>query len=216
MKRNVELFDRNWERYDEWYDRHDAEYQLEMEAVGRALPGSGFGLEIGAGTGRFAAPLGVQVGLEPSPRMAQLGRRRGVWMTLGFGERLPFRDGVFDFVLMVVTICFVDDAQAVIRESARVLKPGGKVIIGFIDRDSELGTAYLRRAAQSDFYRVARFYTTGEVADMLKRQGLGEISYLQTLFPGDARKQDIAEGFGEGAFVVAAAKNDTKGTDDAG
>lgn len=210
MKHNVEPFDRNWKRYDEWYDRHAAEYELELEAVRRVLPASSFGLEIGAGTGRFAVPLGVRVGLDPSLGMSRLGRKRGVNMVLGIGESLPFRDGAFDFVLMVSAICFMDDAEAAVRESVRVLRPGGKVIIGFIDARSELGLACRRKAAKSEFYRTARFYSTGEIGGMLKRTGLSGVSYVQTLLPGMSREKGVVEGFREGGFVVASAvKNNT-------
>jgi hypothetical protein len=42
------------------------------------LPAGGYGVEIGVGTGRFAVSLGIAVGVEPSPAMAELARRRGI------------------------------------------------------------------------------------------------------------------------------------------
>ncbi|NIO41842.1 MAG: methyltransferase domain-containing protein, partial [Burkholderiales bacterium] len=58
-------------------------------------------------------------------------------------ETLPFDDAVFDYTLIVTTICFVDDVCAVLAETHRVLKPAGCVVIGFIDRASALAQRYL-------------------------------------------------------------------------
>ena len=59
-------FEANIDRYDRWYEEHRRAYRAELDAVRRLLPAAGSGLEIGVGTGRFAAPLGVGVGLDPS------------------------------------------------------------------------------------------------------------------------------------------------------
>ncbi|MGB3944604.1 MAG: methyltransferase domain-containing protein, partial [Methanothrix sp.] len=56
---------------------------------------------MGVGTGRFAAPLGISVGLDPSLPMMEVARKRGVLCVRGVAERLPFRDGAFDLLLMV-------------------------------------------------------------------------------------------------------------------
>jgi ubiquinone/menaquinone biosynthesis C-methylase UbiE len=53
-------------------------------------------------------------------------------------EALPFADGEFDYTLIVTTICFVDDAAAMLHEAARVLRPAGDLVIVLIDRDSPL------------------------------------------------------------------------------
>ncbi|MDY6943802.1 MAG: SAM-dependent methyltransferase, partial [Pseudomonadota bacterium] len=62
-------FEVNSRRYDDWFGRHPAVYQSELLAVRAVLPPEGLGLEIGVGTGRFAAPLGIQVGLDPAASM---------------------------------------------------------------------------------------------------------------------------------------------------
>ena len=66
MARNT-TFDAYHGRYDNWYDRHGAAYGSELLAVRSLLPWQGVGLEIGIGTGRFAAPLGVRFDIDPSP-----------------------------------------------------------------------------------------------------------------------------------------------------
>ncbi|MEA1890248.1 MAG: SAM-dependent methyltransferase, partial [Pseudomonadota bacterium] len=56
-------FEAHHRRYDDWFVRHAAAYRSELLAVRALLPWHGLGLAIGVGTGRFAAPLGVQVGI---------------------------------------------------------------------------------------------------------------------------------------------------------
>jgi hypothetical protein len=59
-------FDTYAARYDCWFERHEPVYYSELLAVRALLPWNGLGLELEVGSGRFAEPLGVQVGLDPS------------------------------------------------------------------------------------------------------------------------------------------------------
>lgn len=128
--------------YDAWFEKHPDIYQAELEAVRSFIPASGSGIEIGVGTGRFAAPLGISIGVEPAPRMAELARRRGIVVTEAVAEELPFADDSFDFAVMTTVVCFLDDVALAFREACRILKPNGLFVIGFIDRESELGQQY--------------------------------------------------------------------------
>lgn len=144
-------------RYDEWFERHRAAYLSELLAVRVLLPWNGRGLEIGVGTGRFAGPLGVEFGIDPAVEMLGYARARGVCVVRAVAEALPFARAVFDYALIVTTICFVEDAAAMLAEAHRVLKPGGELVIGFIDRTSGLGQHYLDHQAENVFYREANF-----------------------------------------------------------
>jgi SAM-dependent methyltransferase len=46
----------------------------------------------------------------------------------GSGERLPFGDGEFDAVVCTLVLCSVADPVACVREMARVLRPGGRLL----------------------------------------------------------------------------------------
>ena len=59
-------FNTHHRRYETWFAHHQATYQCELLGILALLPWQGMGLEIGVGTGRFAAPPGIEVGVEPS------------------------------------------------------------------------------------------------------------------------------------------------------
>ena len=195
-------------RYDEWFEHHEPAYLSELLAVRALLPLEGRGLEIGVGTGRFAAPLGVQFGIDPAVEMLGYARARGVYVAAARAEALPFAVASFDYALVVTTICFVDDAAAMLREAARVLRPQGTLVIGLIDRESPLGQDYLSHQADNVFYRAARFYSASEVAKLLAGTGYKDLSWVQTVSKPLAEMRDVepvAHGTGRGAFLVVRA-----------
>jgi len=200
----TDVFNLYTQEYEDWFEKNKFAYLSEVETLRKAIP-KGSGLEIGVGTGRFAQPLGVDTGVDPSENMLEIARSRGIKTLVGNGEDLPFKDDEYDFVLIAFTICFVDDPIPVLKEAKRVLKRGGRIIIGIIDRDSDLGRSYEIKKAKSKFYSNARFYTAGEIIEMLENLNFKDIGTYQTLFefPGNLNKIDcIKEGYGKGGFVV--------------
>jgi SAM-dependent methyltransferase len=198
-------FEQYADLYERWFERNHVAYESELRAVASLLPADGVGIEIGVGTGRFAAPLGVRLGVEPSEPMAEIARQRGIEVVQGVAESLPFADARFDFALMVVTLCFVDDAPLSLREAYRVLKDGGSLIVGFIDRESRWGRRYQSRKADSLFYRDARFYSVEEVFRLMESAGFRDFSSVQTLFQDGAENrtaEPVRAGQGQGSFVV--------------
>lgn len=49
-----------------------------------------------------------------------LARSRGVWVVRGDGGRLPFRDGTFGAVLIVVTLCFASDPAGLLAHQGQI------------------------------------------------------------------------------------------------
>jgi SAM-dependent methyltransferase len=187
--------------YDRWFAAHPELFRLELAAVRRLLPDPpGAALEVGVGTGRFAAPLGIRFGVEPAWEMAVRARAREVAVVQAVAEALPFAAGAFDVVLMVTALCFFDRPRQAVAEAWRVLRPGGILVAALIDRQSELGRQYRRRQAASRFYRQAVFYGVEEAAAWLAAAGFDELARVQTLFP-DGREA-VRPGSGKGGFVV--------------
>jgi len=202
-------FEAHHRRYDDWFVRHAAAYQSELLAIRALLPWRGLGLAIGVGTGRFAAPLGVQVGIDPAREVLDYAANRGILTVQAIAETLPFSDSSFDYALSVTTICFVDDATAMLAEAYRVLKPGGELVIGFIDRTSDLGQHYLAHQVENVFYREATFYSADEVEQLLRDTGFTKPVWVQTLSKmlDETREiEPLHTGRGQGAFVVVKMK----------
>jgi SAM-dependent methyltransferase len=198
-------FERHCARYDDWFVRHWAAYCSELLALQRLLPVGGRGLEIGVGTGRFAVPLGVSVGVDPASAVLRYAARRGIRVARAAAEHLPFGEGVFDYALIVTTICFVDDAAATLAEAYRVLRPHGLLGVGFVDRESALGRSYLAHRDENVFYRDAVFFGSAEVDALVREAGFRELTWAQTLTGPVLETPDVEpvrEGRGAGGFVV--------------
>ena len=195
-------------QYDDWFVRHKSIYEAELEAIRQLLPLSDNGVEIGVGSGRFAAPLDIKIGVEPSINMGKVARGRGIEVVQGVAEALPFRNCMFDYALLVTTICFVDDLELSLNESYRILKSGAYIIIAFIDMTSPVGQLYDKHKQSSEFYRVAVFRSIPEVISALQRTGFGGMVFSQAIFHpsgGQDEAATVKRGYGEGSFVVVRA-----------
>lgn len=73
--------------------------------------------------------------LEAAQQRSEDCQERIAWC-LAAAEALPFDANRFDLVLAVTTLCFVKNPQRTIQEAARVLRPGGSLIIGELGRYS--------------------------------------------------------------------------------
>jgi SAM-dependent methyltransferase len=205
----TEPFEEHTDRYEGWFEAHDYAYQSELRALERLVPDDPDGIEIGVGTGRFAAPLGVQTGIDPAPGMLQRAAERDIAVARGVAEALPFADGAFGTALLVTTVCFVDDLNRTFEEARRVIRSGGRVVVGYIDRESPLGDRYQERKDGNPFYRDATFLSTADLIDALKAAGFDDFEFAQTVFrmPEELTEPDrVADGYGEGSFVGISAR----------
>lgn len=190
----------NYERYDNWFEKNEESYFLELEAVKRFIPKSENGLEIGVGTGKFAGPLNIKFGCDPVFEMFARAKDLGINVLCAKGENLPFKTNSFDYCLCVTSICFFDDILASFKEARRVIKESGFFILGFVDKVSWLGDIYLEKKNLNPFYKDAFFYSCREVLDLLDMVGFKNIKTCQTLFENGEKK--IKDGFGLGGFTV--------------
>lgn len=201
----IDVFEKYFDQYDKWFVKHFKAYQSELKALQQAkVPG--MSIEIGVGTGKFAQPLGIVYGVEPSGNMYKIAQKLNIKIVKGQAECLLIKSDIFNWAIMVTTICFVEAPFKSIKEMYRILKFGGKSSIGIIDKDSYLGRKYQLNKDKSVFYRDATFFSSKEIISLLKMAKFKNISALQTLF-GD--ENDIESniqlpeyGFGKGSFVV--------------
>ncbi len=166
-------------------------------------------LEIGAGTGRFASVLGVGLGLEPARAMAMLAKQRRLEVVLGVAEFLPFKRGQFDLVLIVTALAFFENPNQALREALRILKPGGQILAGILDRDSPQGRCIESEKKESKFSAEARFLSATEVLTYLVEIGFENLEICQTLFkkPEKIEYVELPEkGHGKGGFAVISAR----------
>ena len=183
------------EKYNTWYKSPLGRVCLELEKtalVEIAKPRLGErALDIGCGTGVFTLELarhGANVtGVDRSEGMISLARslaaRDGLQAGFTFvdAEALPFPDGEFDLVVAVTVLCFAADPGRLLRESLRVLKPDGRLVIGELNSLSPW--AWWRRAKRrfvKSSFAGARFFSPRELQTLLRENGL-QVEGLRTL-----------------------------------
>lgn len=202
-------FEEYTEKYEDWFEENRYAYQSEVNAIKEILPGFKSAVEIGVGSGKFALPLNIKLGIEPSARMRKIAESRGINVIDAAAEDLPFKDIGFDLVLMVTTLCFLDDAKKAFSEVYRILKLDGYFINGFVDKNSRVGIIYQKNKHKSIFYNIASFYSTEEVIELLKEAGFKNFEFRQTIFNTLDKVVDVEpvkEGYGEGSFIAVRAQ----------
>jgi len=196
-------------RYEKWFETNQIAYQSELSAIKALLPKQGKGIEIGVGTGKFASPLGIYAGIEPSKQMSTIAKKQGINVINAFAEDLPLKNRSFDFVLMVTTVCFLNNIEIAFQEAHRILKKSGYLIIGMVDNNSKIGQIYLKKQNKSTFYKDAHFYTTDKMVELMKQANFKHFSFRQTLFQETSKIKKVEKpisGFGKGSFVVIRGK----------
>lgn len=140
-------------------------------------------LDLGCGDGELACELAARgaivTGIDSSPAMIEAAKERAAQQgaDVAFEEAgaddLPFPADDFDVVTAVTILCFVQDATPVFREIARVLRPGGRFVIGELGKWSSWAVARRIRAwFGSRLWRRGRFRTARELRGLAEGAGL--------------------------------------------
>lgn len=150
-------------------------------------------LDVGCGDGMLALELARRgaevVGVDASERMIVAARERAkgqhcdVSFEVARAEALPFAAASFDVVVAVTVLCFVEDATVALKEMTRILKPGGRVVVGELGRYSSW--AAVRRIKGwlgSSVWRRARLRSRSELERLAKGAGLGKVSVTGAVF----------------------------------
>lgn len=129
--------------YDDWIFPSILDFvmrQKQLVRYRRAVVGAARGkvLEVGVGSGLnfpfYGKPVERVVGLDPSPRLVALARKRAVAakvpieLLLGSATAIPLPDSSVDTVVLTWTLCSIPDARAALAEMRRVLKPDGQLL----------------------------------------------------------------------------------------
>ncbi len=150
------------------------------DAFGRAallalLPRDWVVADLGCGTGALAAELAPHVarvvGVDQSPAMLRAARRRteglrNVELRRGSLESLPLADASCDAALLVLALAYLADPLPALREAARVLRPGGRLVAVEVARHED--EAFRRRMGQA-----LRGFEAPALAALLGEAGLG-------------------------------------------
>ncbi|XEQ93991.1 2-methoxy-6-polyprenyl-1,4-benzoquinol methylase, mitochondrial [Sporomusa carbonis] len=176
------LFNKIAYRYDQWYQTPrgsciDAIQKKLVWDMAEVTAGERV-LDLGCGTGNYTLELArygcVTTGIDLSAGMLAAAKSKADaanckidWIEADF-LKLPFASATFDFVLSVTAFEFVADPRAALLEAMRVLKPGGRVVIGVLARDSAWGDLYRKEARDNpdSVFAAARLYSAGELREL--------------------------------------------------
>jgi SAM-dependent methyltransferase len=189
-------FDNLAQEYDAWFDNEGRLiFSCEVRAFRRLLP---FlpkpWLEIGVGSGRFAQALGIETGIDPSARLVEMAKKRGINALLGEGEQKFFDEESFGTVFLIVTLCFLDSPLDVLKEANRILMRGGKIVLGLVLGESPWGRFYqLKKAEGHRFYKYATFYQYDDVTRLVSQAGFMNERTVSTLFQSPGEVKDVEE-----------------------
>lgn len=140
-------------------------------------------LDVGTGDGTYAIEAatrgGIVTAIDRDPSMLDAARERaskravGVSFQSGRAEQLPFADASFDVVCAITVLCLVEEPAAAAREMARVLAPGGRLVIGELARFSVWAAERrLRGWLGARRWRQAHFWSRSDLERLVTDAGL--------------------------------------------
>jgi ubiquinone/menaquinone biosynthesis C-methylase UbiE len=179
--------------YDGWFDttlgltvdtlEKDLLYALAAPRAGERV------LDVGTGTGHFALDLAQQVatvvGIDLSAPMLAVARSKGgtvSWLR-GDAAALPLASATFDLIVSVTALEFVASAEQAIHAMWRLLRPGGRIVVGALNALSPWAWARRRESRQQETpFSHARFFYPWELRRLLGR--LGPVTLSSAVFVG--------------------------------
>lgn len=223
-------FDEYASQYDAWFLENRNVLYSEVNLVASVLKDAGRILSVGCGSGLFEKILreerdiDIRDGIEPSPAMAEIARKRGVSVTIATAEEADFGCGDYDTILFNGTPSYIDGFAGVLVKAYEALKPGGRIVLIDVPKESSYGILYnLAKALGTwnhpllegcyppnpypiEFVEVARWRTTAEKIEMLEAAGFKDLTFAQTLTSHPLYSDNIEEqpvdGYDRGDYVA--------------
>lgn len=226
-------FDEYAATYDTWFLDNPNVLESEVRLVASTLRNAGRVLSVGCGSGLFEKIMrdefGITVtdGVEPSPAMAEIARKRGMDVTEATAEEFDYPAGEYDTILFNGSPSYITDLDTVLSKVYAALKPGGRVVLVDVPKESTYGLMYnLAKALGTwdhpllegayppnpypiEFVNVANWRTTAEKIALLEKNGFRNIESAQTLTThplySDLAAEEPVPGHDRGDYVAVTA-----------
>lgn len=226
-------FDEYAATYDAWFLDNPNVLESEVRLVASTLRNAGRVLSVGCGSGLFEKIMrdefGITVtdGVEPSPAMAEIARKRGMDVTEATAEEFDYPAGEYDTILFNGSPSYITDLDTVLSKVYAALKPGGRIVLVDVPKESTYGLMYnLAKALGTwnhpllegayppnpypiEFVNVANWRTTAEKIALLEKNGFRNIESAQTLTThplySDLAAEEPVPGHDRGDYVAVTA-----------
>ncbi len=226
-------FDEYAATYDAWFLDNPNVLESEVRLVASTLRNAGRVLSVGCGSGLFEKIMrdefGITVtdGVEPSPAIAEIARKRGMDVTEATAEEFDYPAGEYDTILFNGSPSYITDLDTVLSKVYAALKPGGRVVLVDVPKESTYGLMYnLAKALGTwdhpllegayppnpypiEFVNVANWRTTAEKIALLEKNGFRNIESAQTLTThplySDLAAEEPVPGHDRGDYVALTA-----------
>lgn len=226
-------FDEYAATYDAWFLDNPNVLESEVRLVASTLRNAGRVLSVGCGSGLFEKIMrdefGITVtdGVEPSPAMAEIARKRGMDVTEATAEEFDYPAGEYDTIMFNGSPSYITDLDTVLSKVYAALKPGGRVVLVDVPKESTYGLMYnLAKALGTwdhpllegayppnpypiEFVNVANWRTTAEKIALLEKNGFRNIESAQTLTThplySDLAAEEPVPGHDRGDYVALTA-----------
>lgn len=226
-------FDEYAATYDAWFLDNPNVLESEVRLVASTLRNAGRVLSVGCGSGLFEKIMrdefGITVtdGVEPSPAMAEIARKRGMDVTEATAEEFDYPAGEYDTILFNGSPSYITDLDTVLSKVYAALKPGGRVVLVDVPKESTYGLMYnLAKALGTwdhpllegayppnpypiEFVNIANWRTTAEKIALLEKNGFRNIESAQTLTThplySDLAAEEPVPGHDRGDYVALTA-----------
>jgi len=189
---SVKEWDKAADTYDQWFRTEFGSFifQIELIMLRRALMHNGVRgrlLDVGCGTGLFTVSVAgsnyEKIGIDTSVRMATRAKGCGVEVIVGDAHHLPFKNKVFDAVMLFTTLEFLNEEYA-LREVHRILTVGGDAVVGVHNLLNSWNWYRKIRALfkKKSFYKSIRYYSPSRLTDILGSKGFYVKSISSSFF----------------------------------